>query len=69
MEKTMAFPLYMDGNVSLGMTLHDYFAAAALPGLLQTVRIPYSREDIVAVAAGAFQIADEMIKAKALRVE
>jgi hypothetical protein len=42
--------------------LREYFAAAALPALLSTCRVPLSSKDIVSAANDAFSIADEMVK-------
>jgi hypothetical protein len=33
-EDTSAFPLHLHGDYGKGMTLRDYFAAAALPSIL-----------------------------------
>jgi len=51
-----------DGSVSvwLGMNLRDYFAAAAMQGMLASP----GYEQIERYAAGAYQIADAMLDAR-----
>lgn len=46
---------------NLGMTLRDYFAAAALTGLLSN---PAEVANWVSFADGAYECADAMLKAK-----
>jgi hypothetical protein len=45
-----------------GMTLRDYFAAAALPGLISNYQYPISHEDDIATAVYAF--ADAMLETR-----
>ena len=45
-----------------GMTLRDYFAAAALKGQAHRLASPYGHRDIL--AADCYAIADAMLKAK-----
>jgi hypothetical protein len=56
-----AFPCHgISGAVfKYGMSLHDYFAAAALTGLLANPKAP-GREEVIVDAA--FHWADEMLK-------
>ena len=66
-----AFPIYPrfdDGSFqqlpdTLGMTLRDYFAAAAMQGWLSswTPEMPWKAESPTNVALSAYQIADAMI--------
>ena len=58
---------FANGNiVSLGMTLRDYFAAAALPAAYRAFDSKYfgsnAADHVVAVAA--YQMADAMLKAR-----
>jgi hypothetical protein len=39
-EDNSAFPLHLHGDYGKGMTLRDYFAAAALTGLIQASAMP-----------------------------
>lgn len=57
-ENPLAFP--HNGNGS-GMTLRDYFAAAALQGLINTAPIMFDMEQ---VAKSAYKQADAMLKAR-----
>lgn len=59
-----AFPLAtVDGYACDGMTLRDYFAAAALTGLLASEQTIYAaRAEIISCRAN--QIADAMLKAR-----
>lgn len=56
----LAFPMYCgtgdDINNSAGMALRDYFAAAALTGMLSN-----PRGDLNGVVIAAYRIADAMI--------
>lgn len=61
-----AFPLHNHGTQSLGlhftgMTLRDYFAAAALQGILAN---PNAGNDDLVQAADAYIMADAMLKAR-----
>ena len=48
-----------------GMTLRDYFAAAALQGIISDTSVPASiKKDGALLSRSAFQIADAMLKAK-----
>lgn len=59
-----AFPLHgVDGPISEGMTLRDYFAAQVIVGFLPGAKV----EDnyVKHFAKRAYQIADAMIEARA----
>ena len=45
-----------------GMSLRDYFAAAALKGQCHRLGSPYDHRDIL--AADCYAVADEMLKAR-----
>lgn len=66
-EPEHAFPLYIPSIpgaqefVFYGMSLRDYFAAAAMQGALS--RESWSGED-ADIAKGAYQMADAMMKAR-----
>lgn len=50
---------------SCGMTLRDYFAAAALQGFISDTSIPASiKVDATLLSRSAFQVADAMLKAR-----
>ena len=49
----------LDDNEYNGMTLRDYFAGQALPGILRLARGPDSNE---LMAEAAYTIADAMLK-------
>ena len=51
------------GRMEEGMTLRDYMAGKALQGLLSTVKNEEWKAD--EVASIAYQVADEMLKARA----
>jgi len=53
-----AFPTNLNSNTVLGMTLRDYFAAAALCGFAAQFK------DINQMAEDAYDAADAMIKAR-----
>ena len=55
-----AFPWTQDGITCMGMTLRDYFAAKAMQGFLTGDYDLYPHE----LAKKAYEIADEMIKAR-----
>jgi len=61
-----AFPtLFIEpdyGSGYAGMTLRDYFAAAALKGQAHRLASPYEHRDIL--AADCYAIADAMLKAR-----
>jgi hypothetical protein len=44
-DDTSAFPLHLHGDYGKGMTLRDYFAAAALTGLIQASAMPMFDDD------------------------
>lgn len=68
----VAFPMqFDDGSHQNGMTLRDYFAAAALTGLIANsysdgVQKPLSHATNVEMADMAYGAADEMLKRRAL---
>lgn len=66
MKNIGAFP--KDYSQDEGMSLRDYFAAKALQGLLpardQAGRTPYSDLPISQCAQMAYELADEMLKAR-----
>ena len=57
-----AFPTPPGVQHNDGMTLRDYFAAAALKGQAHRLENPYEHRDIL--AADCYAIADAMIKAR-----
>jgi hypothetical protein len=58
-----AFPTWIESDsVAHGMTLRDYFAAAALTGLLSDLHRIISHPETF--ADDAYQIADAMMKAR-----
>lgn len=69
-ENPPAFPhspfVECDGRVmsygEIGMTLRDYFAAAAMQGLIGTVK---KDSDVIDLAKAAYLVADEMLKERA----
>jgi hypothetical protein len=59
-----AFPVqYDDGSCQGGMTLRDYFAAAALQGILAQYESSCP-QNIKACAKDAYLFADEMLKVR-----
>jgi hypothetical protein len=62
-----AFPTYLAENMALGMTLRDYFAAAALPTIIQSWntdhRELYTGSDLEGeqICATAYEFADAML--------
>ena len=61
-DDTSAFPLHLHGDYGKGMSLRDYFAAAALTGQLSTSQ-GYNAESRK-IAAWSYQIADAMLAAR-----
>ena len=59
-SEQMAFPLAHDWGSQEGMTLRDYFAGQAMPGILLDERLN-CRE----IAERSYQMADAMMKARA----
>jgi hypothetical protein len=57
-----AFPTYLADNMAHGMSLRDYFAAAAMQGLLSTEYYRGISHDFV--AKEGFRVADAMLKAR-----
>ena len=55
-ERRAAVPAF---GANSGITVRDYFAAAALTGLASAFGTPVNAEDL---ASHAFQVADEMLK-------
>lgn len=66
-QPTYAFPLFVeDGNWQEGMTLRDYFAAAALQGVLASPTFwgEKFQGNIQQAAFCAYDCADSMLKAR-----
>jgi hypothetical protein len=69
-EDTSAFPLHLHGDWGKGMTLRDYFAAAALQGLCHGWEycdlLDMSNKTMkpVAIPRAAYVIADAMLAAR-----
>ncbi len=61
-EDNSAFPLCLYGDYGKGMTLRDYFAAAALQGLLADGY--HKSYKYCNVAEDAYMLADAMIEAR-----
>ena len=66
-----AFPVPNDANANdqEGMTLRDYFAAKAMQGMLANPnqdRAPLTVKSQEAVVAGAYEVADAMIKSRSV---
>jgi len=60
-----AFPHETSLGYHHGMTLRDYFAAAALQGFISDTSIPASiKVDATLLSRSAFQVADAMLKAR-----
>lgn len=62
-----AFPLHLHGDYAQGMTLRDYFAAAALTGNLASNALGYEytgENAIEKATAEAYRYADAMIAAR-----
>jgi hypothetical protein len=54
-----AFPTYLAENMALGMTLRDYFAAAAMQSFIATRKHPGI--DTVETTKRAYLVADSML--------
>ena len=54
-----AFPIEINENTDNGMTLRDYFAAAALQGLIANKR--HMGIDCVTMSDWAYKVADAML--------
>jgi hypothetical protein len=63
-EDTSAFPLHLHGDYGKGMTLRDYFAAAALQGLLAHVIGVTNAKNEHDYAVRSYQYADAMLAAR-----
>jgi hypothetical protein len=69
-QDNSAFPLHMHGDYGKGMTMRDYFAAAALTGILanhpanEIVEIGCIRSKPGAIIVASWIIADAMLKAR-----
>ena len=68
-QDTSAFPLHMHGDYGRGITIRDYFAAAALQGWLaswpeQGTPHPAANDNASAVAKLTYDMADAMIEAR-----
>jgi len=61
-DDTSAFPLHMHGDYGRGITIRDYFAAAALTGQLSTEQGYNAASQ--KIAAWSYQIADAMLAAR-----
>jgi hypothetical protein len=57
-QDASAFPLHMHGDYGKGMTLRDYFAAAALQGFVTNNGTDTAEE---ALAAWSYSLADAML--------
>jgi hypothetical protein len=62
-DDTSAFPLHLHGDYGKGMSLRDYFAAAALTGYFAAPHTPHFCK-VESVAAYAYEMADAMIAAR-----
>jgi len=68
-EDTSAFPLHLHGDWGKGMSLRDYFAAAALQGWLaswpeQGTPHPSENYNALNVANLSYRMADAMLAAR-----
>ena len=61
-----AFPTFDDAEVYRGMTLRDYFAAAALQGLIANK--PYMGIDTSLMSDWAYKVANAMLKEREKKV-
>lgn len=59
-----AFPTYLAENMALGMTLRDYFAAAAMSTQMMWSADEVDLEISYVVAKMSYKIADAMMKAR-----
>jgi len=65
-----AYPTYLAENMAHGMSLRDYFAAAALPSVIQSwfrldeEIVCADEEDAECVAKIAYELADAMMIAR-----
>jgi hypothetical protein len=59
-----AFPTYLAENMALGMTLRDYFAAAALETQMMYAADEVDLDICYVVARMSYKIADAMMKAR-----
>lgn len=57
-----AFPTYLAENMAHGMSLRDYFAAAAVQGLLSTEYCRGISHDFI--SQEVYRVADAMLKAR-----
>ena len=62
MNNPPAFPIHWE-NHDKGMTLRDYFAAKAMPAILDQMDVCIGQE-LTNSAWIAYQMADEMLKAR-----
>ena len=67
------FPTYFTGEHALSMTLRDYFAAKALPMIIETYKESwiedgdfqgYSEVEMICVAEASYEMADAMLEAR-----
>jgi hypothetical protein len=69
-EDTSAFPLHLHGDYGKGMTLRDYFAAAAMQSLAPNVfgdALKYRQDPnkaLMQLVDGSYGIADAMLEAR-----
>jgi len=61
-EDTSAFPLHLHGDYGKGMTLRDYFAAAALTGIRANDSVEWN--EYSGIAKCAYLQADAMLAAR-----
>jgi len=59
-----AFPTSLDFSFDQGMTLRDYFAAKALQNFRDQIGSQSDQEWFEQMAAGAYRMADAMLKAR-----
>ena len=58
-----AYPTYLADNMAHGMTLRDYFAAAAMP-LFFDNEDSITENNLMWVAKFAYELADQMMQAR-----
>jgi hypothetical protein len=63
-DDASAFPLHLHGDYGKGMSLRDYFAAAALQGLLAHVIGVANAKNELDYAKRCYQYADAMLAAR-----